>query len=186
MSRATPLSPAVSRAGECWGVCPVSSLHPPPTLQLTVMTRLSYVKTDSFVSLGQLEEEDAPAVEPPVFVFGVDHQGAYLRHRDKAARGEIVVERRINCGEVTTLLRLESSAANTSKYLIILDTNHQAFNKPRSSTARSLKSFYYFCSILKVRWISYLENNVGSFNNFSDIADTHRCLLCPLVCGCIC
>ena len=117
------------------------------------MTRLSYVKTDSFVSLAQLIEEDVPTVEPPVFVFGVDHQGAYLRHKDKADRGEIFVDRRINCGAVTTLLRLESCANNTSKYLIILDTNHQAFNKPRSSTARNLKSFYYLYSVLKVRWV---------------------------------
>ena len=125
----------------------------PPTRQLTDMTRLSYVKTDSFVSLAQLIEEDVPTVEPPVFVFGVDHQGAYLRHKDKADRGEIFVDRRINCGAVTTLLRLESCANNTSKYLIILDTNHQAFNKPRSSTARNLKSFYYLYSVLKVRWV---------------------------------
>ena len=114
------------------------------------MTRLSYVKTDSFVSLGELIEEDDPVVEPPVFVIGVDPQGAYLRHRDTADRGEIFVERRINCRQATTLLRLESCADNTSKYLISLDTNHQAFRKPRSSTARNLKSFYHLCSILKV------------------------------------
>ena len=117
------------------------------------MTRLSYVKTDSFVSLGELEEEDDPVVEPPVFVFGVDHQGAYLRHRDKADKGEIFVERRINCCEATTLLRLESCDDNNSRYLIRLDTNHQAFSKPRSSTQRNLKSFYHLGSILKVRWI---------------------------------
>ena len=117
------------------------------------MTRLSYVKTDSYVSLAELEEEEVPHVDPPVFVFGVDHQGVYLRHRDNEDRGDIFVERRINCGEVTSLLRLESSADNTSSYLILLDTNHQAFNKPRSSAARNLKSFYYLSSILKVRKI---------------------------------
>ena len=115
------------------------------------MTRLSYVKTDSYVSLAELEEEEkVPHVDPPVFVFGVDHQGVYLRHRDNEDRGDIFVERRINCGEVTSLLRLESSVENTSNYVIILDTNHQAFNKARSSTARNLKSFYYLSSILKV------------------------------------
>ena len=65
------------------------------------MNRLSYVKTDSYVSLVDLEEEEAPVIKPPVFVFGVDTHGAYLRHRgeNRDDRAEIFVERRVNSSD---------------------------------------------------------------------------------------
>ena len=82
----SPLSPAS-----------VLPSHPPTSH----MNRLSYVKTDSYVSLVDLEDEEAPVIKPPVFVFGVDSHGAYLRHRaeDLANRGEIFVERRVHSGD---------------------------------------------------------------------------------------
>ena len=131
-------------------------LQQPPVLPhiVRLMNRLSYVKTDSYVSLVDLEEEETPEVEPPVFVFGVDCHGAYLRHQgaDVPTGGEIFVERRINSADspAMTLLRLECGGRSSSEYLIILDTNHQAFSRPRSSVLRSLNSFYYLSSILKV------------------------------------
>ena len=157
------------------------------------MNRLSYVKTDSYVSLVDLEEEETPEVEPPVFVFGVDCHGAYLRHKkaDVPTGGEIFVERRINSADspAMTLLRLECGGRSSSEYLIILDTNHQAFSRPRSSVLRSLNSFYYLSSILKVcsllKFISPISHQMFTVNS----RKTTHSPLCPLclsscTCGC--
>ena len=50
----------------------------------------------------------------------------------------------------TTLLRLQVVEQNSSNYLIILDTNHQALTKAKSFVARNLQSFYMLHKILKV------------------------------------
>ena len=86
-------------------------------------------------------------------MFGVDSEGEYLRTKGASAVMEnVFVERRIESDNSagSTILKIECAGHSKSLFIITLNTSHHAFSLSRSSTIRTLSSFYFLQKTLKV------------------------------------